>query len=376
MLTALAGSSMLKALGLGGEAADSVGFSAAIKWVTKDGIGAAGRLFVGGKLGFMFDEDPKRWRMIAEGFTTLGLALEMATQVYPSSFILLAGGGTVARAMGTGIGRPCFRVIQTHFALENNIGDVSAKEEVWEVAAQLIGIAASVATLSALEQLGTPEYVVPVWAAVHSLHVAFRYYSLKLLCFPWPNFKRGSFLASTYIRTGQVVSVEEAAATEPMFQSPNTLPFGMHCVFGSSWSDSIDNYCQADTDSYTSDAKASGRGKASTKVYMEHPSIQYLVDLYSEEKYILTIRDDTIHVLLWLDACPRDEMRALWQACWLDANRQECSSYAEGMLIHASLQSMQAAFEDFESQSTVKGWDFLRTVVPSKDTRLSKMNQM
>ena len=363
---------MLKALGLGGDAADSVGFSAAIKWVTKDGIGAAGRLFVGGKLGFMFDEDPKKWRMIAEGFTTLGLALEMATQVYPSSFILLAGGGTVARAMGTGIGRPCFRVIQTHFALENNIGDVSAKEEVWEVAAQLIGIAASVATLSALEQLGTPEYVVPVWAAVHSLHVAFRYYSLKLLCFPWPNFKRGSFLASTYIRTGQVVSVEEAAAIEPMFQSPNTLPFGTHCVFGSSWSDSIDSYTQEDTD--TLDTRT-GTGNVSSRGHTEHSSIRYLVDLYSEEKYILTIRGNTIHVLLWLDACPRDEMRALWQACWLDANRQECRNDTESMLLHASLQSMQAAFEDFESQATMEGWDFLRTVVPSKDTRLSKTNQ-
>ena len=39
----------------------------------------------------MFDEDPKRWRLIAEGFTTSGRALEIATAVFPQQFVLLAG---------------------------------------------------------------------------------------------------------------------------------------------------------------------------------------------------------------------------------------------------------------------------------------------
>jgi hypothetical protein len=46
--------------------------AAAIKWIIKDGIGAAGRLLVGGKLGLEFDDDPRRWRMAAEALTTAG----------------------------------------------------------------------------------------------------------------------------------------------------------------------------------------------------------------------------------------------------------------------------------------------------------------
>jgi hypothetical protein len=46
--------------------------AAAIKWITKDGLGAAGRLLVGGRLGLEFDDDPRRWRMAAEALTTLG----------------------------------------------------------------------------------------------------------------------------------------------------------------------------------------------------------------------------------------------------------------------------------------------------------------
>jgi hypothetical protein len=51
--------------------------------------------------------------------------------------VVLAGAGTLARALSKGLGRPCFRVIQTYFSATNNVGDVAAKEEVWEVVGQV-----------------------------------------------------------------------------------------------------------------------------------------------------------------------------------------------------------------------------------------------
>ena len=85
---------------------------------------------VGGRLGDVFDEDPRRWRMVAEAFLTVGLALEMATAFSPANFVLLAGAGNLSRAAGRGMTNPSFRIIQTHFAAANNIGEVAAKEEV------------------------------------------------------------------------------------------------------------------------------------------------------------------------------------------------------------------------------------------------------
>jgi hypothetical protein len=41
--------------------------------------------------------------------------------------------GLMLQAVGKGMGRPVFRVIQTHFAAAGNVGAVAAKEEVWEV---------------------------------------------------------------------------------------------------------------------------------------------------------------------------------------------------------------------------------------------------
>jgi hypothetical protein len=88
---------------------------------------------VGGRLGGVFDEDPRRWRMIAVGFASVGLALEIATTAFPSSFIVLAGLGNFSKAVGRGLSQPSFRIIQTHFALANNVGDISAKEEVIKI---------------------------------------------------------------------------------------------------------------------------------------------------------------------------------------------------------------------------------------------------
>jgi hypothetical protein len=83
-----------------------------------------------------------------------GLAMEIATVVYPSQFLLLASLGNFSKAVGKGMGKPVFRVIQTHFAAAGNVGAVAAKEEVWEVSAQLTGYALSVLLLQALQDTG------------------------------------------------------------------------------------------------------------------------------------------------------------------------------------------------------------------------------
>mgnify|MGYP001811088446 CR=1 FL=1 len=68
-----------------------------------------------------------------------GLALEISTSLYPQHFLLLASTGNFTKALAKGMGKPVFRVVQTHFAASGNVGAVAAKEEVWEVSAQLVG---------------------------------------------------------------------------------------------------------------------------------------------------------------------------------------------------------------------------------------------
>lgn len=340
---------MLKALGVSAGPAGTVGFSAAIKWVTKDGVGAIGRLFVGSRLGSFFDEDPKKWRMVAEGMTTLGLSLEIATQLSPSNFIVLAGSGTLVKAIGKGMGRPCFRVIQTHFSASNNVGDVAAKEEVWEVVAQMLGLAISVGILSVLEATGAPEVVIPVWASVHAVHVVLRYAALQQLCFPFPNTKRGTLLVRNHVENGSVLSVDDANTQEGIqglgfgmlgfLGSNSELLRNIPCMLGCSIQDIV-NVCSRQND---------------FKIYS-------LMELYHNEQYILVQDPETSTVLISLkeDATPRDILRSLWQATWIDAmvgqSNNETASLVSVDVLGSSLLAMQKEFPDLESKAGKLGW--------------------
>ncbi|KAL0451030.1 UNVERIFIED_CONTAM: protein root UVB sensitive 5 [Sesamum latifolium] len=139
---------MKTAVGVGSLSGTAAAASAAaIRWVSKDGIGAVGRMFIGGRFGNLFDDDPKQWRLYADFIGSTGSIFDLSTQLYPAYFLPLASLGNLAKAVGRGLRDPSFRVIQNHFAISGNLGEVSAKEEVWEVAAELVGLALGILAL-------------------------------------------------------------------------------------------------------------------------------------------------------------------------------------------------------------------------------------
>lgn len=382
----LATSSMITALAVGSGPAATVGIAAAIKWITKDGLGAVGRLAAGGRLSSYFDEDPKRWRMIAELITTAGLALEIATQIWPANFVVLAGAGTLAKATAKGIGRPCFRVVQTHFAATNNVGDVAAKEEVWEVCAQLVGLAASVGALGALEAADAQAAVVPLWVGVHAIHVGLRYYSLAQLHLPWPNAKRAGLLVTAHVGGGAVPGVAEANRREPMLPGPGTarpaVKLGCSVDAALAWLPLPGGGDESSSGSSSGSSRSNGSSSSDSgsSATLHHSSgggsngLGRLLELYATERYALVWRGGVARVLLWQDAGPLDLLRATWQAAWLDAHAPRAGAAAGASAsmaaLEKSLAEMQRRFPDFEERAEAAGWHLERTVLLAGATRL------
>uniref|UniRef100_A0A453DVP4 Protein root UVB sensitive/RUS domain-containing protein n=1 Tax=Aegilops tauschii subsp. strangulata TaxID=200361 RepID=A0A453DVP4_AEGTS len=91
-------SSLLKAVGVGSFTGTSAAAAAAaIRWVSKDGIGAFGRLLIGGRFGTLFDDDPKKWRMYADFIGSAGSIFDLTTPLYPGYFLPLASLGNLAK---------------------------------------------------------------------------------------------------------------------------------------------------------------------------------------------------------------------------------------------------------------------------------------
>lgn len=288
-------SSLLKAIGIGGGGGSAAAASAAIKWVSKDGLGSVGRLFIGGRFGSLFDEDPKQWRMYADFIGSAGSIFELATPLAPGSFLLLASLGNFTKAIAKGLKDPSFRVIQNHFAVSENVGDVVAKEEVWGVAAQLVGLGLGVLLLGSPGISSSYWELVTTWVSIRSLHLWLRYQTLAVLRFDTINFKRAVILIEKFMSGSPIPDCEDCNVQEKILV-PRTL-LDPRVRVGMKLEELLGSQPSAD-------------------------EVRQLLKLYEQEKYLLVLHPNSINgfearVVLKEGANSTTLLRSLYQACWL-----------------------------------------------------------
>ena len=261
-------------------------------------------------------------------------------------------------------------MIQNHFALVNNIGDVSAKEEVWETTAQLVGVLASVGLLEGLEVVGRNTndgdqltWFVLAWVITQGLHVGLRWWALRMLQFPWPNFKRGNMLASAYVASVEnsdpaVPGLGLVSFEERMTRGTDRLKHGTKCIFGSGWAEAV--------------------GKRPAAEVVE------VIRLFREERYVLVVDTEkevrSIRVVLWVDATGDDLMKAMLQASWIDEYAHSGGICGWLELERESLRYTNERFGEFRQMAKAEGWDFGRTVFPlpldGRDVRLERLEEI
>ncbi|CAK9861572.1 unnamed protein product, partial [Sphagnum jensenii] len=354
-------SSLLKAVGIGGDGSSAAAAAAAIKWVSKDGLGTVGRLFIGGRFGSLFDEDPKQWRMYADFIGSAGSIFELATPLAPGAFLLLASLGNLTKATAKGLKDPSFRVIQNHFAVSENVGDVAAKEEVWGVAGQLVGLA-----FGRTPGVSTSYWeLVATWACIRSLHLWLRYQTLGVLCFSTINYKRAVILIEAHLSGTPLPGCEECNLAEqllvPRFFLKPQIRVGcsLEELFGPSPS----------------------------KLKVEE-----LLSLYQLEKYVLVLHPNPLHglearILLKEGASNMTLLRGLYQACWLLWQKPQSSGDSTTSLhlgaagngnsrcdmkdqqeqLRRSVEVLQQDFNVFVQGMQEQGWEVSKLVLKIPD---------
>ncbi|KAI4338901.1 hypothetical protein MLD38_023908 [Melastoma candidum] len=339
---ALVTSSLLKAFGVGSFSGSTAAASAAaIRWVSKDGIGAVGRLIIGGRFSSLFDDDPKQWRMYADFIGSAGSIFDLTTQLYPAYFLPLASLGNLTKAVARGLKDPSFRVIQNHFAVSGNLGEVAAKEEVWEVSAQLLGLALGILILDTPGLVKSFPPLAFTWMSMRLFHLWLRYQSLSVLMFDTINLKRACILVKSHVVNSKVSELEECNKNENILLWQRFIK--PRIVLGASLVELL------------------GHDRSSSQV-------KSLLKLYGKERYILTIRTDgkdwEILIAFKVNATSLSVLRAVWQASWLYENR-ESSDEVFGQL-ERSLSELENRFDDFLRQSHEVGWniDQIKIKVP------------
>ncbi|KAM4078871.1 hypothetical protein ACB094_09G073100 [Castanea mollissima] len=326
-------SSLLKAVGVGSFSGTTAAASAAaIRWVSKDGLGAVGRLLIGGWFGNLFDDDPKQWRMYADFIGSAGSIFDLSTALYPAYFLPLASLGNLAKAVARGLKDPSNRVIQNHFAISGNLGEVAAKEEVWEVAAQLLGLALGILILETPGLVKAYPVLVLTWMSMRLLHLWLRYQSLSVLQFDTINLKRARMLVKSHVLHATVPGCvacnrEENFLSWQRFMKPRI-------TFGVSLEEMV-----------------VGTKSVST--------VKALLKLYANEQYILFVNqlygDFEVFVSFKVGATSMSVLRSVWQTYWLHENWDNSDNVFPQLA--QSILQMEDRFEDFIEQLNRAGWD-------------------
>mmetsp|Transcript_46548 Transcript_46548/g.118804 ORF Transcript_46548/g.118804 Transcript_46548/m.118804 type:complete len:467 (-) Transcript_46548:50-1450(-) len=168
---------IMTGIGVGQEAATPMG--ALFHFFVRDLVGMMGGILFASSQGPLLDAHAKQWRLFADCINNAGLALELASPLFPAHFLLLACLGSIARAL-CGVAAGATRAAMTqHFARGRNAADVSAKEGSQETATTLVGMVVGMATthLAADSQL-------LAWSAfglLTMLHVYFNVRAVRAL---------------------------------------------------------------------------------------------------------------------------------------------------------------------------------------------------
>lgn len=271
--------------------------------------------------------------MYADFIGSLGSIFDLTTQLYPGYFLPLASLGNLTKAVARGLKDPSFRVIQNHFAISGNLGEVAAKEEVWEVAAQLLGLALGIVLLDAPGLSTTYPLLVVTWLTMRLLHLWLRYQSLSVLQFNNINLKRARILAKSHVKHASVPGCADCNRLENILSWERFLK--PRIIFGVSLEEMLG-------------------GEIS--VY----KVKMLLKLYAREKYVLVVSkqgeiDFEVFVTFKVGATSRTILRSVWQTYWL---HQNCNSSTDCFdQIDQSLVELEDRFQHFTEQLEGAGWD-------------------
>ncbi|CAN1303703.1 Protein root UVB sensitive 5 [Linum perenne] len=286
----------------------------------------------GGRFGNLFDDDPKQWRMYADFIGSAGSIFDLTTQLYPGYFLPLASLGNLTKAVARGLKDPSSRVIQNHFAACGNLGEVAAKEEVWEVGAQLLGLALGILILDTPGLVKSFPVLTLTWTSTRLLHLWLRYQSLSVLQFDTINLKRARLLVNSHIVHSRVQGCLECNKEENILLWERfTKP---RITFGVPLGEMI------------------GAKKSISEV-------KALMKVYENEKYLLMVnretRDFEVFISFKVGATSISVLRSVWQTYWLHLNWQHSLDVFHQLA--ASQKETQTMFEDFIQQLAQAGWD-------------------
>lgn len=337
----LATQSVLQSVGVGDDKATPL--AAALQWVLRDGSGMIGGLAFAYVVGPKFDMNVKRWRLFADVINDIGLTLDMVAPYFSSLVTEVLCVSSVCKTM-CGVAAGSTRSsLMTHFAKRDNMADCAAKEGSQETAVKLFGLVFGMYFANAVN--ASPKSVWVAFILLTLVHVYANFHAVSCLCIPTTNRPRTLVLIERYLQTDANTSKD----TPTKHGDNSANPFAIR---------SVNQVEPVFTDPKLPIARIV-MGAQLHQAVLSHQELDRLIQIYSDEGYLLTARDDHVFVVFQAEMTPRDELRAFFQAVLVlqivhsDPSR---ISSVDFDTLKATLATMHTEFEFFFQQIQRHGW--------------------
>ncbi|XP_021753923.1 protein root UVB sensitive 1, chloroplastic-like [Chenopodium quinoa] len=348
----LATQSLLLAVGLGKGAIPT---AAAINWVLKDGIGYLSKIMLS-KYGRHFDVHPKGWRLFADLLENSAFGLEILTPAFPHLFVFIgaaAGAGRSAATLIQAATRSCF---YAGFAAKRNFAEVIAKGEAQGMVSKSIGIMLGIALANRIGS--STQLALACFGIITCVHMYCNLKSYQSIQLRTLNPYRASLLFSEYLLSGQVPSVNDVNAEEPLFPALPNLNLRPADKPNSS------NLSIEAKNAAAEIEKRLELGSTLSDVIQRREDVVALLDLYRNEGYILAEHKGKFCVILKESASPQDMLRSVYQVnflYWLETNAGIPSKNASddcrpGGKLQISLDYVRREFDHAKHDSELAGW--------------------
>ena len=206
---------ILQGYGVGDSEATAA--SATINSLFRDAVGMLGGMLFAWWGAASFGSAVKRYRLFADVMNDFGLTLELLSPLFPRHFLLLACCGTLCRAL-CGVAAGATRAsLMTHFALQGNVADISAKEGIQETAVTLLGLVAGWQSVSLLNNNVGLTWL--VFLLLTAVHLAANVMAVRCLVLRSLDTERCSLLIRHFLAEKRVLTPEQAAQREQLLPS-------------------------------------------------------------------------------------------------------------------------------------------------------------
>lgn len=319
---------LLLAVGVGRKSAAPV--AAALQWVVRDGIGRSGRMFFS-QIGRGFDAETKQYRLAAAFVLNMSCAIEAITPLLPNLFLPLACLANMAKGASTVAAASTRGAIYRSFMSEGqeNLGDITAKQETVGVAGDLVGTAVGICLSRFTAH--SRKLTTAAFAFVSLAHLLSVYREIGAIQLGTLNRQRAHMLIKSYLSEGQVPDLARGNRNERILNRP--------------WLDSLH-------------APNIDLGARLVHCAPDAEALQYLLRMYRKEKYIFTYEDTRLKIVLRNDAKSHDCLKAFLQAdyFWNQYKKVGVREDRNRALVEESYKFANKNFESFVREADRKGW--------------------